>query len=364
MSPGTGGPEQDATGATRARTSTSPEVTVVVPARNEARTIDACLDAVLGQQGVDLEVVVVDNGSDDGTAERLVARAATDPRLRVLHNPVPSIPASLNAAMAVARGRWLVRVDAHSTVPPTYVARAVSRLAEERWVGVGGRKSAVGRTPTGRAVAAVLNSRLAVGGSTYHYGTRETLVDHIPFGAYPTALVRELGGWDESIPNNEDFEFDQRLRGRGELLFDPELEIAWQARDDVRQLFAQYRRYGRGKPQVALRHPGSMRLRHLAPPALVLWLSAAAATAIRRPRLAAVALAPYAAAVGAAAAVIDRSTPSGTDRKAVPLALVAMQVGWGLGFWEGVRDVVRARAGWAPTVTASYGAGPGAGRAR
>ncbi len=355
---------EELSGGSPAPDAAVPEVTVVVPARNEAGTIDACLDAVLGQQGVDLEVVVVDNGSDDGTAERLAARAAGDPRLRVLHNPVPSIPASLNAAVAAARGRWLVRVDAHSTVPPGYVARAVSRLAEGRWVGVGGRKSAVGRTPAGRAVAAVLNSPLAVGGSTYHYGTRETVVDHIPFGAYPTALVRELGGWDESIPNNEDFEFDQRLRGRGELLFDPELEIAWQARDDVRQLFAQYRRYGRGKPQVALRHPGSVKLRHLAPPALVLWLGAVAATALRRPRLAALAVAPYAAAVGAAAAVIDRSTPPGTDRRAVPLALVAMQVGWGLGFWEGVRDVVRDRAGRVPAVTRSGDGGPGAGPAR
>ena len=89
-----------------------------------------------------------------------------------------------------------------------------------------------------------------------------------------------------------------------------------------------------------------------------------AATAARRPRLAAVAAAPYAAAVGAAAAVIDRSTPPGTDRRAVPMALVAMQVGWGLGFWEGIRDVVRDRAGRAPTVTQPDDGGPGAGPER
>ena len=318
-----------------------PQVTVIVPARNEVSTIDTCLDSVLSQQGVTLEVVVVDNGSTDGTAERLRARAAEDPRLSVLDNPVPSIPASLNAALAAARGEWLVRVDAHSTIPPGYVARAASRLAEGRWVGVGGRKVAVGRSPVGQAIATVLNSPLAVGGSVYHWGTQETVVDHIPFGAYPTALVRALGGWDERILNNEDFEFDQRMREHGELLFDPELAIDWNVRESVGDLFRQYRRYGRGKPAVALRHPSGVRLRHLAPPGLVVWLAAAVGVSTRRPGLAAAAVAPYLVAVAAASAVITRQASPGADNRAVPAALMAMQVGWGVGFWEGVPAALR-----------------------
>ncbi|WP_336030469.1 glycosyltransferase [Geodermatophilus sp. FMUSA9-8] len=319
---------------------TAPEVTVVVPARDEVATIGACLDSVLSQEGVDLEVVVVDNGSTDGTTELLHARAAADPRVVVVSNPVASIPASLNAAVAAARGTWMVRVDAHSTIPQGYVAHAVARLSEGGWAGVGGRKAAVGRSPVGRAIAAVLNSKLAVGGSVYHWGTEETVVDHVPFGAYPLALVRELEGWDERIANNEDFEFDQRARAHGELLFDPRLEIAWNVRETIGDLWRQYRRYGRGKPAVALRHPEGVSPRHLAPPALVVWLALAAGVAVRRPGLAAAAVAPYALAVGAASVAIARTAPGDADRRAVPAALVAMQVGWGLGFWEGVRDLV------------------------
>ncbi len=321
----------------------TPRVSVIVPARNEVSTIDDCLDAVLGQDGVDLEVVVVDNGSSDGTREKLAARAQADPRLVVVDNPVPSIPRSLNTALAVARGRWLVRVDAHSVIPAGYVARAVTRLEEGRWAGIGGRKTAVARTPTGRAIAAVLNSRLAVGGSIYHYATTESVVDHIPFGAYPTALVRELGGWDESIPTNEDFEFDQRVRRHGELLLDPGLQIAWNSRETVGDLFRQYVRYGRGKPLVASRHPGSTRLRHLAPPVLVAGLGLATLGSLRFPRACGAAVASYGAAVAVVGSVIARDAGPGADRRAIPAALAAMQVGWGLGFWQGVGDLLRRR---------------------
>ncbi|WP_175471615.1 glycosyltransferase [Geodermatophilus telluris] len=321
----------------------SPQVTVVVPARNEVSTIDTCLDSVLVQEGVTFEVVVVDNGSTDGTTEKLLDRAARDPRMTVLRHPTPSIPASLNAALGAARGTWLVRVDAHSVIPQGYLARAVARLEEGRWAGVGGRKTAVARTPAGRAIATVLNSPLAVGGSSYHYATAEAVVDHIPFGAYLTAAVRELGGWDEDVPNNEDFEFDQRIRRRGELLLDPDLEIAWNTRESLRDLFRQYRRYGRGKPLVARRHPESLHPRHVAPPLLVLWLGGSAAVSLRHPRLGGAAALAYVLAVSALGAVIARHAQPGADRRVIPAAVVAMQVGWGLGFWQGVGDLARRR---------------------
>lgn len=321
-----------------------PEVTVLVPARNEEGSLERCLASVLAQEGVDFEVVVVDNGSTDATPQVLRRLAAADPRVVVVDQPRPSIPASLNAGLARARGRFLVRVDAHSTISEGYLRHAVQRLEEGRWVAVGGRKKAVGRSAAGQAVAAVLNSKLAVGGSTYHWGTTEQVVDHIPFGCYPTALVRELGGWDDGVANNEDFEFDQRLRRHGDILFDPALAIDWDSRESVGALYRQYRRYGTGKPGVALRHPSSLKLRHLAPPALVAYLAVAALVATRRPGLAAAAVAPYAAGVLAVGSRISRDAPDGAARSQVPLALAAMQVGWGVGFWRGVWSLLGRRA--------------------
>jgi succinoglycan biosynthesis protein ExoA len=326
-------------------TSIGPTVTVVVPARNEEAFIGSCLDSILAQDYGDLEVLVIDGDSTDGTTTIVEAYAERDPRVRLLRNGRRLIPISLNLALAEARGTWLIRVDAHATVPPDYVGRAVAHLETGRWGGVGGRKDGIGRVPAGRAVAAAMASRFGVGGSTYHHGTTPRPVDHVPFGAYPVELARRLGGWDEELAVNQDFEFDCRVRQAGnELLFDPELAIEWHCRQSVGALFQQYRRYGRGKVAVAAKHPGSVRPRHLAAPALVASLALALVAGRRRPAALAAVVVPYSGAVAAATVATARTIDDPEARRWVAPAFVAMHVGWGVGFWTGVaRLVVRRR---------------------
>lgn len=330
-------------------------VTVVVPARNEEAFIEACLDSVLASDHHELQVLVVDGDSEDRTAELVRARAETDDRITIVDNPDRIIPVGLNRALAAADAAWIVRVDAHATIPPDYVGRALRHLRTGRWGGVGGRKDGVGVTATGRAIAVAMASRFGVGGSTYHHGTEPRQVDHVPFGAYPVELARQLGGWDERLRVNQDFEFDRRVRDSGRpILFDPALRIDWRCRQRIGDLFRQYRRYGRGKIRVMVMHPGSVRLRHLAAPALVAALGSAAVGSLRDRRFLAAGL-PYVAAVGVATASTAPRAPRGSRRWLAP-AFVAMHLGWGIGFWEGVADVVRDGG---PLTPISGGAGPG-----
>lgn len=321
-----------------------PLVTVVIPALDEEHHIGACLDSVLAQTYPHLEVLVVDGGSRDRTREVVASYAARDRRVRLLDNPERTVPHALNRAVAVCRGRYLVRVDAHATVPADYVARAVAHLSTGRWGGVGGRKDGVGRTPAGRAIAAAMASPFGVGGSRYHYGTSPTTVDHVPFGAYPVDVIRELGGWDPELAVNQDFEFDYRLRRAGyRLLFDPALRIDWECRQSVPALFRQYRRYGRGKTLVVRRHPRSLKPRHLLPPALVVWLTAAVVVAPWQPLVAAAAVAPYLAGVAAASILTAPKVAGWRARAWLPAAFAAMHVGWGLGVWQGIWRQVTGR---------------------
>ena len=319
-------------------------VTVVIPVRNESATIRRCLDSVLAQTHRNLQVLVVDGASTDDTPAIVAEYAAEDARVELLGNPDRIVPSSLNVALGAARGRWWVRNDGHSTIPPDYVARAVAHLRTGRWGGVGGRKDAVADTDQGRAVAAALGSPFGVGNSTYHHGTSEQVVDHVPFGAYPVAVIRELGGWDEDMVTNQDYEFDYRVRLTGrDLLFDPELRIDWRCPSTIRGFARQYRRYGRGKVNTLLRHPESGAVRHYVAPALVAALVVGLLLVPFRGlrRLALLPFAAYAAALAAASALAARTVRGARARLSLPAAFAAMHLGWGAGFWEELWNVRR-----------------------
>jgi GT2 family glycosyltransferase len=105
-------------------------VSVLVPARDEARSVGACLASLRAQTHPALEIVAVDDGSTDGTAAILAAAAAEDARVRVvrLEGPPPGWTGknfALHTAAGVARGRWLCFTDADTLHAPDSIARAV-----------------------------------------------------------------------------------------------------------------------------------------------------------------------------------------------------------------------------------------------
>jgi glycosyltransferase involved in cell wall biosynthesis len=116
---------------------TWPMVSIVIPARNEERDVGATLDAALAQDYPRLEVIVVDDGSTDGTAAEIAARAA-DPRLvAVSCPPLPEgwlgKPHALSNGTAVARGDWLLLMDADVRLEPGTLRGAVGRSETKGW---------------------------------------------------------------------------------------------------------------------------------------------------------------------------------------------------------------------------------------
>lgn len=117
--------------------STATRVSVLLPVRNEALRVEACLRALLAQLGVDLEVVVLDDGSTDGTADVVRRVAGGDPRVRVLAGrPLPAgwlgkPHACWQLAQAAApSSEVLVFVDADVVLEPHAVAATVELLVE------------------------------------------------------------------------------------------------------------------------------------------------------------------------------------------------------------------------------------------
>lgn len=96
-----------------------PDVSFIVAAYNVAPYVARAVRSALAQHAVTLEVIVVDDGSDDGTPDIVAAIAAEDPRVRLIHMPERSGPSAVrNTAFAAAHGDWLAILDADDFIDP------------------------------------------------------------------------------------------------------------------------------------------------------------------------------------------------------------------------------------------------------
>ena len=319
----------------------APLVSVVVPMRNEEGSIASCLSSIEAQEYRPLEVLVIDGDSDDNSfAVAAAVGSRIDADVRILRNRKRTIPSALNVALAAARGQFLVRLDGHARMEPGYIAACVEHLETGDWAGVGGRKSAVASSSFGKAVARAFASRLGSGGSYYHFGTESREVEHVPFGAYPITIARKIGGWDESLLVNQDYEFDHRLRSTGgKILFTPEVQSLWYCRETIGALSYQYYRYGRGKAAVARLHPDSVKLRQLVPPLLPVTAAGGLVAGLVTKRASVAAAVPlaYSCLMGVLGFQESRAKGDGfAIALRTPVAIGIMHWSWGIGFLRGL----------------------------
>jgi len=234
--------------------SAGPLVTVVVPARGERAAIAGCIEAV-GLQDYPLpliEVFVIDGSSEDGTAEAAEEVLSRFPfaRAEVIANPSRTTPSSLNIGLARARGDILCRVDARAAIPWAYISTCVRQLSDPGRVVVGGRQVArarPGASVVARGIARALRNPYATGFARYRRSETAGPTDTVYLGAFRTADLRAVGGWDQRFATNQDYELNRRLGRHGQVWFEPALEVTYQPRSSLPALAAQYRRFGRWK---------------------------------------------------------------------------------------------------------------------
>ncbi len=114
----------------RRRTARSPALSVVVPVFNVEPYVTECLDSIKGQTLRDVEVIVVDDGSTDGSGALVSDYASRHSDIRVLRTSNHGLGAARNAGLQVCRGRYVTFVDADDTVPPQAFELQVETLED------------------------------------------------------------------------------------------------------------------------------------------------------------------------------------------------------------------------------------------
>ncbi len=309
-----------------------PPVSVVMPVRDEPEAVVEALASALAQDyRGPLEVVVADGSLRPETGRAVRSAFAT---VRLVVNPERGTAAGLNRAVAAASGDLLLRCDAHCTLPPGYARTAVETLARTGADAVGGMQRAVGATPFSRAVALAMTTPWGAGDARYRIGGAEGPVDTVYLGVYRREALEAAGGFDETLERNQDYALNWRLRQRGGTVwFTPALSARYRPRGSLGALARQYYGYGWWKRIMLRRHPGSLRWRHLAAPALIAWLAVSAAAAGFGSAAGAAAALAYPAGLAVVAAFegARRRDPAAV---LLPAALAAMHLAWGAGFWS------------------------------
>jgi succinoglycan biosynthesis protein ExoA len=253
-----------------------PFVSVLMPVRNEARFISRSLGAVLAQNYPRdrMEIIIADGLSKDGTREIIEAVRARQPNLSLIDNPGKIVATGLNAALRLAKGEVIIRVDGHCEIATDYVRCCVSHLTDDI-DGVGGPLETVGETYTAEAIAAAMSSFFGVGGSAFRTGAKEArLVDTVPFPAYKRETIQRAGDFDEELVRNQDDEYNYRVRKLGgRILLSPEIQSRYYSRASLPKLWNQYFQYGYWKVRVLQKHPRQMKARQFVPPLFVVGLS-------------------------------------------------------------------------------------------
>ena len=185
-----------------------PLVSAVIPTYNRARDVRIAVETALSQTYPTIEVIVVDDGSTDGTAEAL--RQEFGDRLRCLVKPNGGVSSARNAGLAAARGDYLALLDSDDEWLPTHVEAQVAFL--ERHPDFGMVLTDVVRMDAQRRDYQLFRRRefLPEDGHILPWVLRNPAL--VPASAtFRRAVLEDVGGFDETLRTAEDLDFHLRV---------------------------------------------------------------------------------------------------------------------------------------------------------
>jgi glycosyltransferase involved in cell wall biosynthesis len=226
----------------------SPFVSVVIPVRNGADKVGDCIDSVLANDHAAdrREVLVVDNGSTDGTADVIRSRPVT-----YLHEPRPGVSNARNRGIAAATGEVIAFIDGDCIAEPRWLRELVKPFADPE---VGCVAGELGHAP-GESVAERQATRMF--GAWQRYAVSSNPPYAITANAaYRRSVLDEIGPFDPRMPRAQDVELGLRFSERSSLrlVYAEDAVVRHRHRSTQREFFRQQLGWSYGAGLVAAKY--------------------------------------------------------------------------------------------------------------
>jgi glycosyltransferase involved in cell wall biosynthesis len=245
-------------------------VSMLLVVRNSEEYISSVLYSLL-QQGYDrneFEIIIVDGESEDLTlsvVKQILSQSEAN--YLILNNKAHSLSSGWNIGIKHAKGKYIIRPDAHSELSSNYVKNGIDILEKDPSLAcVGGVLRTQSKDIFGGVIAKILSNPIGVGVSLFRIGvSKDTYSDTAVFAVYKKSVFDQCGYFDESLGRNQDIDFHKRISVYGyRLLTSPSMVANYHSRDTFKGFIAQG--FQNGFWAIA---SGGYFLRHLVPFAFI-----------------------------------------------------------------------------------------------
>jgi len=234
-------------------TNGTPLVTVIVPAYNEEKAIGKTVDALLELSYVNKEIIIVDDGSTDGTFEVAKMHATSD-FTRVVTKPNGGKWDALNAGIKVAKGEFIVCIDADTLLDPNVIQHLIKHFSDPSIAAVAGNVKVGNR----HGLLTKLQALEYIVGINLHRRSEANLQNVTvvpgPIGAFRASVLKEIGLFEgDTFAEDADITF-RILKAGYKTVFEARAFGYTEAPTSMTSLAKQRYRWYRGSLQVLSKH--------------------------------------------------------------------------------------------------------------
>jgi len=248
---------------------TKPIVSVIVPVLNEACFIEDMVASVLNQkqEKYELELLLIDGGSTDGTREKIIALQAKHCIVKLIDNDKRITPAAFNKGITHATGEYIAILGAHSKYDSNYIDACLEELWANNCAGCSGKVEVAKDEKSLQSILihCLLTSDFGVSNKSFRT-SKEGVGEQCPYPVFKKSIFSEVGFYNEMLSRNQDNDMNYRIRQRGYNLYYTHRVTAYYY---PKQTLAELMKYafvtGRWNAISLRLSPNSMASRHVIP---------------------------------------------------------------------------------------------------